>query len=69
MFLTQFMAPTVVISCPCGDVFAGYENGLVIKLRDAEYGESGMWVGASVQDYREDPECSNCFNTLSFTAL
>ncbi|MGM9381099.1 hypothetical protein [Streptomyces antibioticus] len=64
-----FLAPTVLITCECGDVFAGYESGEVIKLHDAEYGEAGVSLGAILFMYREDPECAGCFRPLEFSEL
>lgn len=66
-----FLAPTCLISCKCGDLFAGYENGEVVKLHDAEYGEADLPfpVGGTVADYREDPECTGCGGDLMFSAV
>ncbi|MFG2923899.1 hypothetical protein ACGFYA_20620 [Streptomyces sp. NPDC048305] len=69
MLVTWFMAPTVLITCECGDVFAGYENGDVIKVRDAEEGECGSWVGGTVADYREDPQCSGCLSEMTIRSI
>lgn len=69
MLSPEFLAPVVLITCKCGDTFAGYERGLVMKLRDAEYGECDWWVGGTVKSYREDPECSGCGGDLTFTAI
>ncbi|MET8111199.1 hypothetical protein [Streptomyces prasinus] len=73
MLSTMFMAPTVVITCECGDTYSGYENGHVVKLRDAEcpeYNElGGVWLGPMLNLYYDDPECSGCGGDLSFASL
>jgi hypothetical protein len=70
---TLFKAPTVLITCKCGDMLAGYEDGDVIKLRDAECPEydvlGGVWIGPYLHLYYEDPECSGCGGDLKFTAI
>ncbi|MFE9924285.1 hypothetical protein ACFYQA_22690 [Streptomyces sp. NPDC005774] len=70
MFENLFLAPVVLFTCECGDVFAGYENGDVIKLHDAEYGDlGGLSLGPILYMYREDPDCTGCGGDLVFTAL
>ncbi|MEU4984888.1 hypothetical protein [Streptomyces sp. NPDC021969] len=68
-----FMAPTVVITCECGDTYAGYEDGTAVKLKDAmcpEYDElGGVDLGQILHMYYEDPECSGCGGDLKFAAL
>ncbi|QOV06210.1 hypothetical protein KGG72_gp80 [Streptomyces phage Salutena] len=70
---TLFMAPTMTISCKCGELYAAYENGHVIKLRDSsepDYeGMGGVWLGRTLHYYTEDPECTACFGDLIFTAI
>lgn len=70
---TLFKAPTVVIACECGDLFAGYEDGTVVKLRDAmdsEYAElGGVEIGPFLHLYYDDPECSGCGGDLNFSAI
>ncbi|MGW3323896.1 hypothetical protein [Streptomyces virginiae] len=53
------------ISCRCGDLFEVQPDGSIFKL--AEQGSPCEWpVGATLADYVADPECSNCFETLTF---
>lgn len=66
-----FLAPTCLIACECGELFAGYENGDVVKLRDAEDNDlaGGLGLGPILYMYREDPECTACGGDLKFTAV